>query len=101
MPLSNDVLMSLVNAGICADDVFFIISVSRGSKEHVVDLLDLIITSFCCTRFFEVVKCGCSRSLSWFRSKLVTGTLATSARIRSILAVKKAKFSQSYSPSPS
>ena len=42
MPLSNDVLMSLVSAGICADDVFFIILVGRGSKEHVVDLLDLI-----------------------------------------------------------
>ena len=40
MPLSNDVLMSLVSAGICADDVFFIILVGRGSKEHVVDLLD-------------------------------------------------------------
>ena len=43
MPLSNDVLMSLVSAGICADDVFIIILVGRGSKEHVVDLLDLII----------------------------------------------------------
>ena len=43
MPLSNDVLISLVSAGICADDVFFIISVGRGSKEHVVDSLDMII----------------------------------------------------------
>ena len=32
-----------MSAAICADDVFFIISVGRGSKEHVVDLLDLII----------------------------------------------------------
>ena len=45
MPLSNDVLMSLVSAGIFADHVFFIISVGRGSKEHVVDLLELIIFS--------------------------------------------------------
>ena len=43
MPISNDVLMGLVSAEICADDVFFVILVGRGSKEHVVDLLDLII----------------------------------------------------------
>ena len=44
MPLSNDVWMSSVSAGICAD-VFFTSAVGRGSKEYmyVVGLVDLII----------------------------------------------------------
>ena len=45
-----------------------------------------------------MVVVDCSRFVLWLRSKLVTGTLSTAARIRSILSVKKMRFFHKVTP---